>query len=151
MTTGFIVIMLCGGFLTEFLTRNYGVISPYLKWVGALYMAWLAVSLFLHSSRAKAAARDGYAGGLLLQFVNPKGILYGITVYASFPGLLTGSVGKTLGSAVFLTAIGFTAVSTWALMGSALSRWFERPAFRLAFNVVMALLLAYSAVSILLH
>jgi cysteine/O-acetylserine efflux protein len=151
MTTGFIVIMLCGGFLTEFLTRNYGVISPYLKWIGALYMAWLAVSLFIHSSRTKPVMRDGFAGGLLLQFVNPKGILYGITVYASFSGLLTGSIEKTVGSALFLTAIGFTAISTWALVGSALSRWFERPAFRLVFNIVMALLLAYSAVSIILH
>ena len=151
MTTGFVIIMLCGGFLTEFLTRNYAAISPYLKWIGALYMAWLAVSLFFHSSKKKAVARDGYAGGLFLQFVNPKGILYGITVYASFPSILTGSIAKTLGSAVFLTAIGFAAISTWTLIGSALSRHFERPAFRLAFNIVMALLLAYSALSIIFH
>jgi cysteine/O-acetylserine efflux protein len=151
MTTGFIIIMLCGGFLTEFLTRNYAVISPYLKWIGAAYMVWLAASLFIHSPKKKAVARDGYAGGLLLQFVNPKGILYGITVYASFPSLLTGSVGRTLGSAVFLTAIGFASVSTWALVGSALSRYFERRPFRIVFNVVMAALLVYSAISIILH
>jgi threonine/homoserine/homoserine lactone efflux protein len=45
----------------------------YLKWVGAAYMAWLALSLFLHASQGKAAARDGYAGRLLVQFVNPGG------------------------------------------------------------------------------
>jgi cysteine/O-acetylserine efflux protein len=151
MATGFMIIMLCGGFLTEFLTRNYAVISPYLKWIGALYMAWLAVSLFLHSSKKSAVSRDGFAGGLFLQFVNPKGILYGITIYASFPSILTGSVGRTLGSAVFLTAIGFASITTWALVGSALSRYFERRTFRLAFNIVMALLLAYSALSIILH
>jgi len=149
--TGFVVIMLCGGLLTEFLTRNYAVISPYLKWVGALYMAWLAVSLFLPSHKGKAVARDGFAGGLLLQFVNPKGILYGITIYASFSALLTGSFFKTVGSALFLTAIAFAAISTWALVGSILSRYFENRFFRLGFNIVMALLLAYSAVSILLH
>jgi cysteine/O-acetylserine efflux protein len=151
ITSGFLIIMLCGGFLTEFLTRNYAVISPYLKWIGAAYMTWLAVSLFIHSSGKRSAARDGYLGGLLLQFVNPKGILYGITIYASFSSLLTGSAAKTVGSALFLTAIGFTSISTWALAGSALSRLFERRAFRLGFNIVMALLLAYSAVSILLH
>jgi cysteine/O-acetylserine efflux protein len=151
MSTGFIVIMLSGGFLTEFLTRNYAVISPYLKWVGGAYMAWLAVSLFLPHSSKNAVARDGYAGGLLLQFVNPKGILYGITVFASFSSILTGTIARTLGSAVFLTMIGFAAISTWALVGSALSRYFERPVFRLVFNIVMALLLAYSALSILLH
>jgi cysteine/O-acetylserine efflux protein len=151
MVTGFITIMLCAGFLTEFLTRNYAVISPYLKWIGAVYMAWLAVSLFFHSSKKKAVARDGYAGGLFLQYVNPKGILYAITIYASFPSILTGSIARTLGSAVFLTMIGFAAISTWALIGSALSHYFEWPLFRLIFNIVMALLLAYSALSILLH
>jgi threonine/homoserine/homoserine lactone efflux protein len=39
----------------------------------------------------------------------------------------------------------------WCLAGSVLSRLFARPSFRLAFNIVMALLLIYSAVSIVLH
>jgi threonine/homoserine/homoserine lactone efflux protein len=68
-----------------------------------------------------------------------------------FLSILAGPIGRTLGSAVFLTMIGFAAISTWALIGSALSRYFERPVFRLVFNIVMALLLAYSALWILLH
>jgi cysteine/O-acetylserine efflux protein len=154
ITTGFIVIMLCGGLLTEFLTKNYAAISPWLKWVGVLYMAWLAISLFLHSPKKKsepATLRDSYVAGLLLQFVNPKGILYGITIYTSFSSLLTGSVARTLGSAALLTAIGFSSITTWCLVGSALARLFDKSAFRLAFNIVMALLLVYSAVSIALH
>jgi cysteine/O-acetylserine efflux protein len=166
ITTGFLVIMLCGGLLTEFLTANYASIAPWLKWIGVLYMAWLAISLFIDAPHGKegsadarrgggenrgGALRDGFAGGLLLQFVNPKGILYGVTIYTSFASLLTGSVGRTLGSALVLTAIGFASISTWCLVGSALARLFARPAFRLAFNVAMALLLVYSAVSIALH
>lgn len=154
VTTGFLVIMLGGGLLTDFLTHNYSRISPWLKWVGVLYMAWLAVSLFLAPSKKKGDAgslRDSYVGGILLQFVNPKGILYGITVYTSFASLLTGSVGRVIGSAVILSAIGFVSISTWSLVGSALARLFAKPAFRLGFNIVMALLLAYSAFSIILH
>ena len=83
--------------------------------------------------------------------MNPKGILYGVTIYTSFASILTGSLGRTLASASILTAIGFAAVSTWCLVGSALARFFARNSFRLAFNIVMALLLAYSAVSIVLH
>ncbi|MGA2546530.1 MAG: LysE family transporter [Rectinemataceae bacterium] len=154
ITTGFMVIMLCGGLLTDFLTKNYAAISPWLKWVGVIYMAWLAISLFLRFPKKKSepgALRDGYVAGIFLQFVNPKGILYGITIYTSFSSLLAGSLGRTLGSAALLSAIVFAAVSTWCLVGSALSRLFDEPAFRLAFNIVMALLLVYSAVSIVLH
>jgi cysteine/O-acetylserine efflux protein len=165
ITSGFLVIMLCGGAFTEFLTKNYAAISPWLKWVGVLYMAYLAISLFFHSpekkdgaakaardgSRRRGALGEGYVAGFLLQFVNPKGILYGVTIYTSFSSILAGSLGRTLASASVLTAIGFAAVSTWCLIGSALARLFSKDSFRLAFNIVMALLLAYSAVSIVLH
>jgi len=154
ITAGFLVIMLCGGLLTAFLTANYEAISAWLKWVGVAYMAWLAVSLFLAGSKKKegrGALRDSFGGGFLLQFVNPKGILYGITVYGSFSSLLTGSLGRTLGSAAILTIIGFSSISTWALIGSSLSRYFANRAFRLTFNGIMAALLVYSAVSIALH
>ncbi len=154
VTTGFLVIMLGGGLLTDFLTQNYSRISPWLKWVGVLYMAWLAVSLFFAHSKKKGDAgslRDSYVGGILLQFVNPKGLLYGITVYTSFASLLTGSVVRIIGSAMLLSAIGFASVSTWSLIGSTLARLFAKPTFRLGFNIVMALLLVYSAVSIALH
>jgi cysteine/O-acetylserine efflux protein len=155
ITAGFLIVMLCGGLLTEFLTKNYSRISPWLKWVGVAYMAWLAVSLFLAAPKEKSggvgALRDSFVGGFFLQFVNPKGILYGITLYSSFASLLTGSLARTLGSAAILTAIGFAAISTWCLVGSGLSRLFAKRAFKLGFNIVMALLLAYSAVSIILH
>jgi cysteine/O-acetylserine efflux protein len=154
ITAGFLIIMLCGGLLTEFLTAHYEAISAWLKWIGVVYMAWLALSLFLAGPKKKegsGALRDSFGGGLLLQFVNPKGILYGITIYGSFSALLTGSFGKTLGSAALLTAIGFTAISTWALIGSSLSRYFANRVFRLVFNGVMAALLVYSALSIALH
>jgi cysteine/O-acetylserine efflux protein len=154
ITTGFLAIMLSGGLLTEFLTRNYSAISPWLKWIGVVYMAWLAISLFLDSPKKKGeggALTTSYAGGLFLQFVNPKGILYGVTVYTSFASLLTGSLGRTFGSALILTAIGFASISTWCLAGSALSRFFAKRGFRLVFNGIMALLLAYSALSIALH
>ena len=154
IATGFLAILVCGGLLTDFLTRNYAAIAPWLKWVGVAYMAWLAVSLFLAPRRAKghgASLREGYAAGMVLQFVNPKGILYGVTVYGSFSPILTGSLARTLGSAVLLTAIGFAAISTWCLVGSVLSTLFERPRFKLGFNIVMALLLVYSAISIVLH
>ena len=152
ISAGFLVIMLCGGFLTEFFTKNYAVISPYLKWIGVAYMIWLAVSLFLPSKHKEGGgSRVGFTGGLILQFLNPKGILYGITIFASFSSLLTGSIGKTVVSAILLTILGFASITMWSLVGSALSRWFSNRKVHLAFNIVMVLLLGYSVYSIIIH
>jgi threonine/homoserine/homoserine lactone efflux protein len=69
----------------------------------------------------------------------------------SFSSLLTGSLWKTLASAAVLATIGFAAVSTWAVIGAGLSRLLTKKLYRTLFDVVMALLLLYSAVSIILH
>jgi cysteine/O-acetylserine efflux protein len=154
MTAGFFTILLFSGLLTDFLTTNYGRFAHYLKWIGAGYIAYLALSLFIHrrgeATRPKGL-NEGFLGGLVLQFVNPKGVLFGITTYVSFSSLLTGSLWKTLASAGVLAMIGFAAVSTWAVVGAGLSRMLTKKLYRTLFDVVMALLLLYSAVSILLH
>jgi len=154
IASGFLLIMMAAGLLTDFLTRNYGLIAPYLKWAGAAYMVYLAVSLLLESlkkGKEPKAAREGYLGGLILQILNIKVILYGITIYTSFASLLTGTPARTLASAAALSAVGFLSISTWCILGSGLSRFLTRPAFRFAFNAFMAALLLYSALSIALH
>jgi threonine/homoserine/homoserine lactone efflux protein len=151
IASGFLAIMLASGLLTDFLTRNYGVIAPYLKWIGVAYMVYLAASLLLEPLRKgkKAkAAREGYFGGLVLQILNIKVILYGITIYTSFSPLLTGTTGRTLLSAVSLSALGFVSVSTWSIVGAGLSRFLTKRAFRFAFDAAMAILLLYSALTV---
>jgi cysteine/O-acetylserine efflux protein len=154
MFAGFILIMLASGLLTDLAHRAYEGILPWLKWIGVAYMAWLAVSLFLpakHVSEFEPARSARFIDGLLLQLVNPKVILYGITIYSSFQILLANSPTRLAGSAVFLSLLGFSSVSLWALVGSTFSRLLKTKAARLVYNIVMALLLAYSAVAIVLH
>jgi cysteine/O-acetylserine efflux protein len=152
ISAGFFAVMLLAGLLTEFFTQNYAVIAPWLKWIGVVYMTWLAVSLFLPSKKSTGrTSAFTFPGGFVLQFLNPKGVLYGITIYASFSSIVTGSLAKTLVSSFLLAVVCFLAVTTWSLVGSSLSRWFENPRFHLVFNVVMVLLLGYSVYSILAH
>jgi cysteine/O-acetylserine efflux protein len=154
MSVGFLPIMLASGLLTDLAGRVYEGVLPWLKWVGVAYMAWLVVSLFLpsrHGNDGETVRNARFIDGLLLQLVNPKVILYGITIYSSFHVLLSGTAPLLAGSAVFLALLGFLSVSLWALTGATFSRLLKSSAARLAFNIVMALLLAYSAVEIVLH
>jgi threonine/homoserine/homoserine lactone efflux protein len=151
---GFLVIMLAAGILTDIASRAYREALPYLKWIGVIYMCWLAVSLFLPSAHGAEAAQirnASFRSGLLLQIVNPKVILYGITIYSSFHALLADTPVKLIGSSVFLAILGGIATSLWAIFGNLMSGFLKSRTAMLVFNITMALLLLYSAVSILLH
>lgn len=154
ITLGFLVVMLASGLLTDLASRAYRGILPWFKWIGVAYMAWLAVSLFLPSRHGPADGQrrgDGFASGVLLQLVNPKVILYGITIYSSFHLLISGTPARLVGSSVLLSLLGCASTSLWAVMGSVFSRLLTGRVASLAFTIVMALLLALSAVSLALH
>ena len=150
---GLLLLLTAAGLLTGFFERNYARMSSFLRWVGAAYIAWLAVSLFLpeHTSTSRASTSWGFASGFLLELLNPKGILFAITTFTSFSTLLTGSPLMIIGSACFLAFLAFSATSLWALLGATLSRFFKDKTFSTVFNCVMALLLLFSAYSIVTH
>ncbi len=146
---GFVAIMAICAALTELLTTFLPRAESILRVVGALYMLWLAVALFLPSGHKTAAATDPtFVRGMLLQLANPKVIFYGLSVYSGYLGpVLRGPV--ALGaSSVFLALVSFASVSLWTAFGSLFRRLLDRVWARLLFNGVMALLLVYSALSV---
>ncbi|MFZ2635149.1 MAG: LysE family translocator [Rectinemataceae bacterium] len=152
IASGFFLVMTASGLFSVFLRTRYSAIAPYLKWIGFTYMLWLAVSPFLklkHATRSETTYT--YPVGLALQVVNPKAILYGITLYATFFEFLAGNAAGVLISALALTAVGFTSILAWALMGSGLTRFLNNKRNELIFNLAMAALLLYSAISIVAH
>ena len=154
MAAGFVLIMLAAGLLTDLAGRLYQGVVPWLKWIGVIYMTWLVVSLFLparHGGEGRAPRDARFLDGVLLQIVNPKVILYGITIYSSFHVLLSGTTTLLVVSALLLALLGFISVSLWALTGATFSRLLKSASARLVFTIAMALLLAYSAVEIALH
>lgn len=154
ITLGFLVIMLASGLLTDVARRAYRGVLPWFKWIGVVYMVWLAVSLFLpswHGAEEKTGRAVGFTGGLLLQIMNPKVILYGLTIYSSFHLLISETPIRLVGSSVLLAVLGFTSTSLWALLGSLFSRLLQGRMASFCFNAVMALLLVLSAVSLALH
>lgn len=152
ISTGFFCLMAASGLFSVFLRSRYGAIAPYLRWVGFAYMLWLAASPFLpHRATAARAITYRYPTGFVLQWVNPKSILYGVTLYATFFDRLAGDVAGVLVSALALTAVGFASILTWATAGSALTRFMKVERHRRAFDIAMAILLAWTAFTIVRH
>jgi cysteine/O-acetylserine efflux protein len=151
ITSGFAVIMLICGVLNAVLADRLPQIQFWLNLAGAGYMIYLGVHTILSKPDGNGDQHDemnNFRGGLLLQFLNMKVILYGITVYALFITRISHDFMVTVLSAFALAVIGFVSISCWALGGSVF-RVFWQKHYRL-FNWVMGGLLIYLAVHSLL-
>ena len=152
IASGFFVLMLLCGLLNLTLAAVVPSLRQWLNILGALYMLYLAWHI-LRSKPVEEGADEKrlntFKAGFILQFVNMKAILYGITIYSLF---IVGTYHDPLSIGVFalLLALGsFVSISCWALGGN-LFRNFLRKHYRF-FNLAMAGLLVYSAVASLIE
>ncbi len=149
--TGFLLIMLLSGLLNVILVNLLPQMKVGLTVLGAIYMLYLAGHILFskYEEGKDSESVTSFKAGFTLQFLNLKVILYGITVYSlfvvpAFPDALRASL-----FAPVLAGIGFIATSCWALGGYLFRDWLRR--YSLGFNLVMAGLLIYSAITSLLH
>lgn len=139
--TGFLCVMLLCGILVFSLSSVSPVFMEIMKYVGCLYIVWLAWKTATAKSgdNGNAGAGSGFMAGFILQFVNVKIMIYGVTAYSGFIFPWHHSAAALLGGMAVLTLIGSMGTAAWALAGSALQKLFRRHAGLL--NTIMALLL----------
>jgi len=150
---GFIIIMnLCGLFsLTVY--NLVPSIKPVMTVLGAAYILWLAWKIYQSKPQLEGDGEDKkntstFLTGLLLQFVNPKLILFGIAAMTTFVIPYYQSVPMLVLFSVLLALLGLVALCCWSLFGSLFQRLYQKNAKLI--NTVMALLLVYCAVSLFL-
>jgi threonine/homoserine/homoserine lactone efflux protein len=138
---------LCAVF-TSALFQYIPAVTPVMKWIGALYILFLAISVF-RDKPAKSNAKqylkpESPVTGIIMQFVNIKVIMYGITALSSFVLPYSQSLTVIVIIVIILSLTGFLGTCCWAIFGSLFQRLFER--HRKIINTIMALLLVYCAV-----
>jgi threonine/homoserine/homoserine lactone efflux protein len=151
MVSGFFIIMLASGLLNVILTGWLPALEKWLKILGAVYMLYLA----FHIARSLPEEIDegknsdnSYKAGFIMQFLNIKVILYGITVYSLFIVRTYHTPIMIALFALILALVGFISTTCWGLGGN-IFRKPLRKNYRL-FNFVMAGLLIYTAIASLL-
>jgi cysteine/O-acetylserine efflux protein len=150
IATGFALVMWLCGWISSTLMRWMPTFEGALRWVGAAYILWLAIETWRASYQfeEEGQARLGLVRGLLLQMLNVKAIVYGLTIYTSWPSLVASSPLRQVVSALALAGIAFVATSTWALGGAAIRTQLRQPQVRRWVNASLALLLVYAAVEL---
>ena len=86
--------------------------------------------------------------GMLLQLLNAKMIIYGMTLYATYLAALVSQPLYLVVSALGLACLAFFSTSTWALFGSAIRSYLRLPKVKRAVNMSLAILLIYTAVEL---
>lgn len=81
-----------------------------------------------------------------MQFLNPKVVLFTMTVIPSFIMPHYIAIPAVTISIVAITLIGFLAFVTWVLFGAIFKEFLEK--YKKTVNVMMALFLAYAAIMI---
>ncbi|MDW4511685.1 LysE family transporter [Priestia megaterium] len=148
---GFLIVMLLCSYFNLLLKNFIPKIEFYMRILGAIYMMYLAIKIISSKNNDKNNDEDknsSFFMGMLLQFINPKGILYGITAIATFILPYHDSNFSLIMYSLFLAFVGFVSTFCWSLFGSVFQKFLSK--YRRQFNVIMALLLMYSAVSILI-
>ncbi len=153
VSAGFFVLTLLCSFFNLLLINLLPIIKGPLTILGVGYMLYLAfktlTSKYHHNDRNNANSRNLFVIGTILQFINPKGILYSVTVVTTFLLPYYHSYFSYFIFSLFLGIIGFISSSSWSLFGSIFQKVLAK--YRQPFNIIMALLLVYSAISIILH
>ena len=150
VVSGFFMMLTLSGLVSGFLIEKIPAFEVVLRIAGALYILWLA----WHTLRAsytfdeEQAKPLGFIQGFLLQVLNVKVIIYGLTLYGTFLANKIPSLLHLALSALLFAGVGFTSVSLWTLFGAGIRRYLNRPKVRQVVNVGLALLLVYTAVDI---
>lgn len=148
---GFFILLLLSSFFNLLLHNFIPKIEFVMALIGAAYMLYLAYIILKSKDDGEdpsGGKYNSFLAGVLLQFINPKGILYAITAIGTFVLPYQSTNSSLLFYSVVLGIIGFMGTFSWSIFGSLFKKFLAK--YRNQFNIVMALLLAYSAVSILI-
>jgi cysteine/O-acetylserine efflux protein len=144
---GFFAIVGLSIAFTIALYRVIPTIKPVMTVIGAAYILWLAYKTVTSSPHGEAkGGESSFLSGLLLQFLNPKAILYGITAASTFIVPYYHTVPVLVGFALVLALVSLVSTNCWALFGSVFQRFMSEN--HRVVNYVMGALLVYCAVSL---
>ncbi len=150
IATGFFLVMILCAFLSGALFKVIPSVEIFTRIAGSVYILYLAIisARASYSFQETGEAPLGFGKGFLLQPLNPKVAVYGLTIYTSFLASGSGNYFFLGMSAFLLAAVAFCAISTWTLFGAMIRKYLHRPTVRRLVNAVLSLLLVYAAVEL---
>ena len=147
---GFIITMLISSYFNLLLFNIMPKFKLFMGVLGAAYMIYIALKIMTSkgvTDKKESKSLNLFITGLTMQFVNPKVILFGITVMSNFIIPYYNSNGSLILFSFILASFAVLSNLSWAFFGVIFQKFLSK--YNKPFNIIMGLLLIYSALSIL--
>ena len=145
--TGYYVVqILCALFVYGVSTVLPNVLRV-LKYFGAAYILWLAVHIAISTPETESTEKSAsFLKGFMLQFVNVKIYMFGITALTGYITDYSTSLWALVGVEIFIATIGSIATGTWIVLGMLIQKFYLK--YYRPINIVLALTLLECIISI---
>lgn len=147
-TIAFGVLLALSAILNTMLVGILPQILIVMQLIGSLYLLYLAYQIYrMDTSTSKEnQTAISWKTGFITQFINPKVVLFTMTVFPSFiMPYYTAPPALAIYVAI-ITVIGFLAFITWVLFGTIFKSFLHK--YQKIVNILMTLFLAYSAIMV---
>ena len=115
---GFLTLSMLCLLFSEYMAAYFSSFIFVIKIVGFIYLLYLAYSVFKHDSKdAQQSNTYRMRDGLLLQYMNPKTIVYVLTAIVTYVTTQNISFLATLSYTIIIALIGVSGAVAWAVMG----------------------------------
>jgi len=141
------LLAVCAGLGAMF--NHWPYVQTVLRWVGAAYLIYLGIKMLGGSGPANSRSSSRpvtFFEAAVFQFLNPKAWVMTITAATMFLPHELGVLAAGAYMLFIMVVMNMPCIAVWALFGSSLRRFLERPATRLGFNAAMAVALAATGV-----
>ncbi|TMV45172.1 LysE family translocator [Paenibacillus mesophilus] len=146
-TIGFGLLLVISASLNTMLVTIIPKVLIVIQIIGSIYMFYLAYQIYkTDTSNPTVNQPATLMSGFLMQFLNPKVILFSMTVIPSFILPYYNAIPAVATSIIAITLIGFSAFTTWVLFGTIFKEFLQK--HNKTVHVVMTIFLAYAAIMI---
>jgi cysteine/O-acetylserine efflux protein len=151
LSIGFFCVTLLSGLFSISLLNFLPFIESIMRYIGAGYILYLTISILKASYMVSENAPEplNLKDGIMLQLLNPKLIVFTLTLFSSFLNPLIANTFFLFLASIFFAGLSLCSTSIWALFGTSIQTYLREPRYQILVNLLLFFSLIYIALSLI--
>ena len=126
LLTGFTIAMTAVALITHFLGTEIEAYAVYIKYLGAAYIAWVALGIFRSRGKIRQDNRDcNFTSGMIVQLTNAKIIIFDFMVFSIYVQPYSNRLIDLFLAGLLVMLAGPGANLAWIAVGAWFKRFFD--------------------------